>query len=168
MSEAIVVQVIAFSIAIAAAPGLLALAVQARSLSRRIDGLEEARLFDAAERGRIEREIDELRHGVGVLIAQIRRAGLTPEWTPPPITSRSIRPGGIQDETGRQVWLWQEIARLFDLEEQADLWFEMFGTEPHGDTPGSRARALVMYAQRRNKLDALEELVRKNRLGSSI
>lgn len=150
-------------IGIAALPGLAALWVYVRALERRIDDHEALRLLDAAERARQSHEILELRHGMAILIAQLRRANMTPEWTPaaavPPAMSRQ------QAQTDRMVLLWQRIEDQFDLEEQAELWFTMgWGNDIHGETAGERARALVAYANRRGKLDALIELCRKERL----
>lgn len=149
-------------IGIAALPGLAALWVYVRALERRIDDHEALRLLDAAEQSRQSHEILELRHGLAILIAQLRRANLTPEWQP--ATTVPPAAGRQQAQTGQMVLLWQRIEDEFDLEEQAELWFTMgWGNDIRGETAGERARALVAYANRRGKLDALIELCRSER-----
>jgi len=160
--DAAVVQGIALVLAIAAAPGLVALVLYVRGLSRRVDGLESLRLLDAAERGKLQRQVDELEHGVVVLIAQIRRAGLTPEWSPAP--ARSEPPAGSQAaETDMLVDLWQRIQAHFNADEMKDLAFELQLRNCAGDTPGASARELVMCAKRHHKLDRLREICRRER-----
>jgi hypothetical protein len=162
MVDAAVVEGIALILAIAAAPGLVALVLYVRGLSRRVDGLESLRLLDAAERGKLQRQVDELEHGVVVLIAQIRRAGLTPEWSPAP-TRHESPAGGQAAETEMLVDLWQRIQEHFDKDEMEDLAFELQLRNCGGDTPGASARELVMCAKRHHKLDRLREICRRDR-----
>lgn len=149
--------------AIAAAPGLRAMLAREQDLQRRVDNLESLRLLDAAERSRLNDDLGELRRGLAILIAQLRRANLTPEWSPPsPATPPVV--GRQQEETERMVWLWQLIAKRFDLDEQADLWFQMgWGNSIRGDSAGERARELVAFAHRRGCLDDLIALCRQER-----
>jgi hypothetical protein len=162
MVDAAVVQGIALILAIAAAPGLVALVLFVRGLARRVDGLESLRLLDAAERGKLQRQVDELEHGVVVLIAQIRRAGLTPEWSPAP-TRMEPPAGGQAAETELLVDLWQRIQEHFDEGEMKDLAFELQLGNCAGDSPGASARELVMCAKRHRKLDRLREICRRER-----
>ena len=163
MVDAAVVQGIALILAIAAAPGLVALVLYVRGLARRVDGLESLRLLDAAERGKLQRQVDELEHGVVVLIAQIRRAGLTPEWSPAPARSETPPAGGQAAETDMLVDLWQRIQENFDEAEMKDLAFELQLRNCAGDTPGASARELVMCAKRHHRLERLRELCRRER-----
>lgn len=151
--------------AIAAAPGLRAMLAREQDLQRRVDNLESLRLLDAADRSRLNDELGELRRGMAILIAQLRREKLTPEWTPPsPGTLPSAGLGRQQEETERMVWLWQLIAGRFNLDEQAGLWFEMgWGNSMRGDSAGERARELVAFAHRRGCLDELVALCRRER-----
>lgn len=163
MTDVAFIQAIALVIAIAAAPGLVALAWLVRGLMRRVDDLESLRLLDAAERGKLHQEMDELRRGVGVLIAQIRRAGMTPEWSPPP-AAPPPNPHGQQAETERQVHLYMQIEEHFDMDEMIDLAFRLNLPDlSRTETSGARARALVMHAKRRHKLDELIVLCRVER-----
>ena len=61
-----IVQAAALFLAIAAAPGVVAMVLFVRGLARRVDGLESLRLLDAAERGKLQRRVDELAYGVTV------------------------------------------------------------------------------------------------------
>ena len=164
MIEPAVVQIIALIFILAAAPGLLALVLFVRGLALRVEELESLRLLDAAERGKLQQELDELRRGIGVLIAQIRRAGMTPEWIPAP-PAPAPDPRGQKAETERQVHLYQMIEHQFDVDEVNGLAFDL-GIPPDeltGGTGAARARALVLYAQRRGKLNALIDLCRRER-----
>lgn len=164
MLDAAVVQGIALFLAIAAAPGLVALGLYVRGVSRRVDGLESLRLLDAAERGKLQRRVDELEHGVVVLIAQIRRAGMTPEWSPAPASADKAHPAGSQAaETDMLVDLWQRIQEHFSQDEMDDLAFELQLRNCAGDSPGAKARELVMCAKRHHRLEQLQELCRRER-----
>lgn len=158
-----IVQAAALFLAIAAAPGLVALVLFVRGLARRVDGLESLRLLDAAERGKLQRRVDELEHGVSLLIAQIRRAGMTPEWSPAPVASPSVPAGGQHAETELLVDLWQRIEEHFNADEMRDLAFEIGVPESHAATPGSQARELVMAAKRHHQLERLREVCRRER-----
>lgn len=164
MVDTAVVQGIALILAIAAAPGLVALGLFVRGLARRVDSLESLRLLDAAERGKLQRRVDELEHGVTVLIAQIKRAGGVPEWSPAPISAGRAHPAGSQAaETDMLVDLWQRIQEHFSLDEMNDLAFELQLRGCPGDSPGARARELVMCAKRHHKLEQLQEICRRDR-----
>jgi len=163
MIEPAVVQIIALIFILAAAPGLLALVLFVRGLALRVEELESLRLLDAAERGKLQQELDELRRGIGVLIAQIRRAGMTPEWIPAP-PAPAPDPRGQEAETERQVHLYQMIEHQFDMDEMLDLAFRLGLPDiSRTETVAARARALVLYAQRRGKLNALIDLCRRER-----
>lgn len=147
---------------LAAGPGLVGLWYYQRSLSERIDDLESLRLLDAAEISRMHNEVNELRRGVAILSAQVRRAGMQPEWTPE--AARISGPlSGQAAETDRLVTLWQNIAARFNAEEIDDLAFQLGLPESHAETDGARARDLVSAAKRRDKLDALVSLCRRVR-----
>jgi hypothetical protein len=154
---------VAAGIAIAAAPGLRAMLAREQDLQRRVDNLESLRLLDAADRSRLNDEMGELRRGLAILIAQLRRSNLTPEWSPPSPAAPPVA-GRQQRETERQVWLWQLVAVQFALDEQADLWFQMgWANWMRGDSAGERARELVAFAYRRGGLDELVALCRRER-----
>jgi len=161
MTDTAIVQVVALLVVVAAAPGMLALVLFVRGLARRVDGLESLRLLDAAERGKLQRRVDELEHGVTVLIAQIRRAGMTPEWSPVPAETPAA--GGQAAETDMLVDLWQRIQEHFSVAEMQDLAFELQLRNCGGDSPGATARELVMCAKRHHRLERLRELCRRDR-----
>lgn len=169
-TDTALVQLAAIVILLAAAPGAAALLVFVRSLERqiseaneRIDDLESVRLLDAAERERQNNEMIDLRRGVAILVAQLRRAKMDPEWSPAPLPL-PFAASRQQSETERMVYLWQRIADLFDLREQSELWFEMgWADDERGDTAGEKARQLVAYAHRRGSLDELNELCSRKR-----
>lgn len=163
MIEPAVVQIIALIFILAAAPGLLALVLFVRGLALRVEELESLRLLDAAERGKLQQELDELRRGIGVLIAQIRRAGMTPEWIPAP-PAPAPDPRGQKAETERQVHLYQMIEHQFDMDEMLDLAFRLELPDiSRTETVGARSRALVMHAKRRHKGNELIALCRAER-----
>lgn len=152
---------------LAAGPGLVGLWYYQRGLSERIDDLESLRLLDAAEISRMYNEVNELRRGVSILSAQVRRAGMQPEWTPEAVPI--IGPWrGQAAETDRLVTLWQDIAERFNGEEIDDLAFQLGLPESRAETDGARARDLVSAAKRRDKLDALTSLCRKLRPGGGF
>lgn len=162
MIEPAIVQIAAFIFLVAALPGLVALTLIVRGLMHRVDDQEALRLLDVAKQTRLERRIQELEHGVGLLIAQIRRAGMTPEWTPTPHEIPAAH--GQQAETDRLVGLWQRIDEHFDMDEMNDLAFQLGLPDlSRTETSGARARALVMHAKRRSRLDELMELCRRER-----
>jgi hypothetical protein len=164
LSDTAVVQVAVVVLFVAAGPGLVSLWLHVRSLAERIDELESLRLLDAAERTRMHQELNELRRGITVLIAQVRRAGMTPEWTPATVTAPTpTAENGQQAETDRLVDLWQRIAERFSAEEIADLAFRLGIPDSHAETDGARARDLVTMAKRRDKLEQLVALCRRER-----
>ena len=154
MQPTAIIHIAALLFILAAGPGLTALWLQFRALVKRVGDLEALRLLDAAERGRLQQEMDELRRGIAVLIAQVRRAGLTPEWSPPPAPPPPAAEGQ-RAETDRLVALWLEIEERFSPEEMDDLAFELRLPESHAETPGARARDLVNNARRHGKLNGL-------------
>ncbi len=156
-----IVQAAALFLTIAAMPGVVALGLYVRGLARRVDGLESLRLLDAAERGKLQRRVDELAYGVTVLIAQIRRAGMTPEWSPVPAETPAA--GGQAAETDMLVDLWQRIQEHFSVAEMQDLAFELQLRNCGGDAPGATARDLVMCAKRHHRLERLREICRRER-----
>lgn len=167
MTDTAIVQAVMLFLVIASAPGMVALWLFVRGLSRRVDGLESLRLLDAADRAKLQRRVDELEHGVGVLIAQIRRAGMTPEWSPAPtpaVVERPASASGQQAETEIQVDLWQRIEACFDQDEMRDLAYELqLPVAAHSISVGEQARKLVNDAKRRSKLDELREICRRDR-----
>lgn len=169
-SDTALVQLMAMILLIAAIPGGLGILLHIRALEQRVEqqeerigDLESIRLLDAAERERQNSEMTDLRRGVAILVAQLRRAKMEPEWSPAPLpapfaTSRQ------QNATERQVWLWQLIAERFDVNEQSELWFEMgWQEDERGATVGEKARQLVAYAHRHGALDELVALCRVKR-----
>jgi hypothetical protein len=163
MSDVAWILIVAAVFGIAAAPGLLALGLYVRNLARRVDGLESLRLLDAAERGKLQCRVDELEHGVNLLIAQIRRLGATPEWMPAPTTAAPAPPGGQLAETNRLVDLWQRIESQFSTDEMRDLLFELRLSDFTAETPGALARGVVTAAQRHHRLDELRAIARRER-----
>lgn len=164
MIDTAIVQVAALLVAIAAAPGLLALTLYLRGLSRRVNDLESLRLLDAAERGKLQCRVDELEHGVNLLIAQIRRLGATPEWMPSAASGASSpAAGGQLAETNALVDLWQRIEAQFSTDEMRDLLFELQLADFTAETPGAMARSVVTAAKRHRRLDALREIARRER-----
>lgn len=157
------VEFVTIVLLLTAAPGLIALWLYVRALAERIEYLESQQLLDAAEIARQDREINELWRGVAVLIAQVRRAGMTPEWEPEtaPVTTPPV--AGQRAETSRLVDLWQRIADGFSMDEITDLAFRLGLPESHSDTAGARARELVNAARRRRLLKELVELCRNER-----
>ena len=105
MTDVVWLLIAAAVVVVAAAPGLAALALFVRSLSRRVGDLESLRLLDAAERGKLQCRVDELEHGVNLLIAQIRRLGATPEWMPTPQAGATLSGRRLDLETGQAVAL---------------------------------------------------------------
>jgi len=49
----------------------------------KIDRLEKDLAFQRGLSARLEREVDNLRRGAIILVRQLRKAGIEPEWTPP-------------------------------------------------------------------------------------
>jgi hypothetical protein len=149
---------------LAAGPGLVGLWYYQRGLSERIDDLESLRLLDAAEISRMHNEVNELRRGVSILSAQVRRAGMQPEWTPEAVpVTLPPHEDSRQAETNRLVDLWQRIADRFSMDEIADLAFRLGLPESNSDTAGGRARELVAAARRRGLLDQLVDICRDER-----
>jgi hypothetical protein len=164
LTEAIVVPVMLILLVLAAGPGLVTLWMHVRELENRIDDLEQLRLLDAAERNRLHQELNELRRGITILIAQVRRLGHVPEWTPEAVpVTLPPHEDSRQAETNRLVDLWQRIADRFSMDEIADLAFRLGLPESNSDTAGGRARELVAAARRRGLLDQLVDICRDER-----
>ena len=163
MTDTAIVQIVALLLAIATAPGVVTLALYLRGLARRVNDLESLRLLDAAERGKLQCRVDELEHGVNLLIAQIRRLGATPEWLPAPGTTAAPAPGGQLAETNRLVDLWQRIEEQFSTDEMRDLLFELRLSDFTAETPGALARGVVTAAQRHHQIDELRTIARRER-----
>ena len=99
-----------------------------------------------------------------VLSAQIRRAGMTPEWSLAPVSESRARPAGGQSaETDMLVDLWQLIAEQFSMSDMSDLAFELQLPAVHGDSEGEKARELVMCAKRHHRLEELRDVCRRER-----
>lgn len=120
-------------------------------LEAEIDDLREGRVID-------HEEMRELRDGIGLLVEQIRKANMTPVWTPENVKRRP--------RTG-QTALARQIEQLFTLDEIDGLAFDM-GIDKgqlSGDTLGPRARALVAFAADRGRLNELRRAVTDARPG---
>lgn len=163
MTDTAIVQVVALLVVVAATPGMVTLALYLRGLARRVNDLESLRLLDAAERGKLQCRVDELEHGVNLLIAQIRRLGATPEWLPAPQVAAQPATGGQLAETNALVDLWQRIEASFSTEDMRDLLFELQLSDFTAETPGAMARGVVNAARRHHRIDALRTIARRER-----
>lgn len=162
MSDVGWILVVAAVFVAATAPGLAGLLARDRDNTREIEELQALRLADAADRMRLQDELIELRRGLAILVAQLRRSKLEPEWSPS--TPVAVPAGSQQEETRVLVRFYQRIAEQFDLGEQAELWMEMgWHDGMRGETTADRARELVAYAKRRHCLDELAALCRRLR-----
>ena len=114
-----------------------------------VDDLHDARATD-------QEEIRELRDGISQLVEQIRRANMTPIWTPEQVKRR---PRSTSSTLARR------ISAGFTVEEMAGLAFEigLSGDDLRGDTREERARALVTYMENRGRLSDLRRLVDEQR-----
>jgi len=127
-------------------------------LSDRLATLENDRQRDHIEMQRLRLRLTELEIGVRVLIAQVKRLGESPDWgddDPPP--------GDVAPVDN--MALHRNIAALFDADEIDDLAFRL-GIPPdeiEGKRRDTRARNLVLYADRRERVDELVALVRQLR-----
>lgn len=137
-------------------------------LSERLDRLEREREQHERERRRdleqmtqLKARITEQEIGLRILTAQLQRAGLIPEWTPPPMPPEPPPPAPPRD--GRA--LAQILSALFSRDELDDLAFrlDINSEEIGGETRGKRARSLVDYAERHGMTDELVAMVRKLR-----
>lgn len=132
-------------------------------LSDRLATLENDRQRDHAEMQRLRIRLTELEIGVRVLIAQVKRLGESPDWggdDATPVEPESAETAGVDNMT-----LHRNIATLFDADEIDDLAFRL-GIPPdeiEGKRRETRARNLVLYADRRERVDELVELVRQLR-----
>lgn len=125
-------------------------------LSSRLSSLERERERDHQAMMRIQLRLAELEIGVRVLIAQVKRMGGEPEWTPPTEAAKTV------SEVIDDAALYRSVAALFDIDELDDLAYRL-GIEPDeldGKRRDTRARSLVSYAKRR---DLLPELIDKAR-----
>lgn len=127
-------------------------------LSKRLATLENDRQRDHTEMQRLRIRLKELEIGVRVLIAQVKRLGESPDWgddDPPPGDAAPVD----------NMVLHRNIEALFDVDEIDDLAFRL-GIPPdeiEGKRRDTRARNLVLYADRRERVDELVELVRQLR-----
>lgn len=132
-------------------------------LSDRLATLENDRQRDHTEMQRLRLRLTELEIGVRVLIAQIKRLGESPDWdsgNTAPTEAESAETAPIDN-----MALHRNIAALFDADEIDDLAFRL-GIPPdeiEGKRRDTRARNLVLYADRRERVDDLLELVRQLR-----
>ena len=127
-------------------------------LSKRLATLENDRQRDYTEMQRLRIRLTELEIGVRVLIAQVKRLGESPDW------GDDAAPPGDAAPVDNMV-LDRNIAALFDVDEIDDLAFRL-GIPPdeiEGKRRETRARNLVLYADRRERVDELVELVRQLR-----
>lgn len=103
-------------------------------MQEEIDELREERAIDFEE-------MRELRDGIGRLVEQIRRANLSPVWTPDQVKRR------LRADQAEMV---KRIERQFNVEEIDALAFELgvVADEIKGETRGERARSLVQWSAR--------------------
>ena len=128
----------------------------AQAMERRLDAIQ-AEVDDLRDaRATDQEEIRELRDGISQLVEQIRRANMTPIWTPEQVKRR---PRSTASTLARR------ISAGFTVEEMAGLAFEigLSGDDLRGDTREERARALVTYMENRGRLSDLRRLVDEQR-----
>lgn len=127
--------------------------------ARELRDIQRGREQDHKAMMQLQLRIVELEIGVRILTAQLRREGLIPEWVPQSATSDS------QDDSLNDQVLQQALAALFSMEELTDLAdrLNVPDGEINGDTVTRRARTLVHYMKRRNRLDELVALARQLR-----
>lgn len=103
----------------------------------------------------MQAEMNELRRGLAILLAQLERSGLTPEWTPP----RKLQSGTTK------AGLRKALREMFNLDEMRDLALELGvpDGEIRSDTTTVYARELVAWAERRSMLEELERLIQELR-----
>ena len=105
------------------------------------------------------------RRGVSFLSAQVRRAGMQPEWTPEAVADhRAVTRAGRR--TDRLVTLGKTLPSGSTAKISMTWRFNL--PESRAETDGARARDLVSAAKRRDKLDALTSLCRKLRPGGGF
>lgn len=154
----------AVAVLVAVMPGLAALFLYMRGAIRRIEWLEGQADEDKQEISTLRVEMAELSIGVGLLVAQVRRAGMEPEWTHTARSKSSTAPPAALTSTDAAL-LAQKIDAQFDVDEVNGLAFDL-GIPPDeltGGTGAARARALVLYAKRRHKGNELIALCRAER-----
>lgn len=103
--------------------------------------------------------VAELSLGVSVLSSQIRRLNHEPEWKDTAAVKEA--PPDDLDTTA----LHRKLVRLFNIEELNDLAYQMkIDTGELGEpTKSGRARAIILYAERRGELPRLVTLCRQLR-----
>ena len=129
------------------------------SMSDRITTLEKERERDHQAMMRIQLRLAEVEIGVRILIAQVKRMGGEPEWTP------ATEPPATVSEAIDDVALFRSVAALFNVEELDDLAFRI-GIDPEsieGRRKDARARSLVTAAKQRDLLPELIDAARQLR-----
>lgn len=141
------------------------LATRSDRMLERIEALEAeqelilvAHEADREEAANLRAEVAELRHGIKLLITQLKKADLSPEWHPPEPSARRKRPASGTSMASR-------IAAQFNIDEINSLAFDV-GIDPEsftGATVDTRARELVKFVARRGKLTMLEQRIEEIR-----
>ncbi len=137
-------------------------------MSNRVTELEVGHASEFVETEALRQEIEELRrevreqgHGLDILSEQLRAAGITPGWVP---RARRLDMGDVAADP---VVLWERIVKGFTTAEIEELAF-LLDVEPDdlkGGTKRSKAQALVMHMEDRDRLKELSDLIRSKRPG---
>lgn len=122
---------------------------------RQVDELRERLEETQRQLDGVQLEMGDLRRGIAILLAQLERAGLAPEWTPPRRLQNGTTTSGL-----RKI-----LRDGFNLEEMRDLSLDLgVPNEAIGATsPTAYARELVSYAERRGLLEELERRIQELR-----
>lgn len=115
------------------------------SLELEIEDLRESWVDSAVE-------VQELRAGLSLLVAQIEAAKMAPVWTPEQVVKRTRT---------RRVDVTNRLVESFTVEEINDLAFE-FGLSPdnlEGETRSARARSLTVWAADHRRLGELSRRI---------
>lgn len=112
-------------------------------------------------------ELSEWKQGGVLNIAFIEAKGLEPPWKPRDMRQAGVAPKGAPNSTpdNETVTLYQQIANQFSLDEMSELAMNAGIPEGEfgGDTKTARARELVQFALRHDKLTDLVDAARKAR-----
>lgn len=133
---------------------------------RRVEYLEEQRDKEEISTNFLRAEVAELYIGVGLLVAQLRRAGLEPEYTPTARQTREAQAAATaKPAIETQAALAAKIDACFNHDELDDLALELGvpTEEITGASGRARANSLVLYMQRRGRLAALADRCREIR-----
>lgn len=119
------------------------LAARVEALEEEQEIMREERRADREEAAVLLSELRELRQGIELLIAQLKKAELTPVWQPP-------EPKPRRNERPQAITLAMRIADGFDIEEMNNLAFDLgiHKSDFGGETRETRARELVSLVRR--------------------